>query len=374
MGMMKKLKVNGEMVRKEREKRAWTQEELSERSQLGVRTLRRLEAGFASMETLRRVTEALDLAPEDALPSPPGIKDEDSIVSRLQMDQLTIEMSVDWLPEMDALCERISSVRRHIASELGLVMPGVRLRDNLTLQPGEYRILIRELPAGQGRVPPGAVLVVGKELGGFPGERTSDPTYGMPAVWTAPEERSRAEAAGCMVFTPISVLCTHLTYLVRVHASRLLGVEEVHFLLNKLGRPQLLEEVVPKRISLLTLQGVLVKLLEEGLPIRDLSLILETLGAAEAETVADLTEVARRALKYLISHLYADAARQVLGLVLDSDTLELPVQAGQPQGHEPLVIVSPESRRDWRARLPADWVVLSTDEIAPGYTVVPVKV
>lgn len=190
VSMKKKLGINGEVVRRERVKRAWTQEELSERSNLAVRTLRRLESGHGSLESLRRVAAALELQPEVALTPEVPFKQE------ISFDLVTVEVSrglLDGGPEvfLNKLLDRVKSVRRHLARELGFLTPPVRFRD----YPGEscsYRILIREQMVGQSEVHQDKELAVathqGDQLAGLRGERVSDPTYGLPSLWIEPDQ------------------------------------------------------------------------------------------------------------------------------------------------------------------------------------------
>jgi len=249
--MKKKVTVNGELLRKEREKRAWTQEELSERSQLGVRTLRRLEAGHGSLETLRRVSQALELAPEVplAVAGPPT-----SLRDQLRVDPVTLLLSSDLCGEdfPQKLAERVGSVRRHLAATLGTVVPGVRLRDHPSVPALSYEILIHEHPVARGQLQPVQWLAVGPAelLEQLEGEPAQDPTYGMPGRWLAESQRTRAEALGVMVFDPVSVLATHLTETLRRQAAELLGIEDVHYLLETLEQPHLVAEVLPGKLNL----------------------------------------------------------------------------------------------------------------------------
>jgi len=226
------MEINGQKLRQERERRALTQEQLSERAQLGVRTVRRLEAGHGSLEAVRRVTEALQLEPEDTLR-----RDDPrtSLKETLEVDALTLEFGRD-LVMMDTVIEplllRISEFRRTVGLQLGIVTPGVRLRDDRALSGREFRVLLRDHVFFQGEAGP--------------------------------------DAAEAMVAA--------LQDCVSTHAEVLLGLQELHSLLQGLNRPALVEAVIPSRLDLPGLAAVLRKMLATGQSIRDLGWILEVLA------------------------------------------------------------------------------------------------
>jgi flagellar biosynthesis protein FlhA len=377
--MAKGIEVNGERLRQERERRAWTQEELSEKSGLGIRTLRRMEAGSASKDSLRRVTQALALEPEVFLDSPVKRSDCNDL---LRFELISIEVAPDLIPMMDSLHERVSSIRRHIAFELGILTPGVRFRDNLHLSQGEYVIKVRELPAGSGTVHMGKHLAVGpaEELALLDGEETLDPTYGMNAKWI-PEKSERCEI---MYFDPTSVVATHLTHTIRTQAHRLLGIEDVHKMLDGLDMPHLVSAVVPEPVSLAKLRAVLRELLREEVSIRDLGLILETLAdvAQTERSVAELVAPVRVALSQLLCQERANKDKVIKAIVVrapDSSTEVGPdlwqdvhqaVKELQERGHLATLVVP----KQWRQalRYPGSWT-LSTEELHPDFVVDPIK-
>jgi len=184
--MKKHLNVNGEIVRKAREKRAWTQEDLSERTRLGIRTVRRLEAGRGSWDSIRRVAEELELEPESTLPNR-----EREQRDWLQVDPLKIELSSSLLghdssPFIDSLLEKLSALRKYMAEEYGWILPGVRLCDHLAVTPGTYRVFVRELKVGEGILEPHRLLAVAQrecQLRDLPGLDVLDPCWQRPARW-----------------------------------------------------------------------------------------------------------------------------------------------------------------------------------------------
>lgn len=229
--MKKRVQINGKKLREARELRALTQEQLSERAHLGVRTVRRLEAGEGSLEAVRRVTEALNISPEETLERDVIACVRDSLC----VDPLVLEFG-RGLVAMDTVIQplmlRIVEMRRRLARELGLILPGVRFRDNLDLSARAYRVLLRTHCY-------------------FLGEAGEDPVEDLV---------SRLEAC------------------VRQHVELLLGVQDVQVLLRELRQPALVEAVIPHRLDLPGLTAMLRKLLAQGQSIRDLGWILEMLG------------------------------------------------------------------------------------------------
>ena len=350
-----------------------TQEELSERCGLGVRTLRRMEAGSASKDSLRRVTQALQLEPEKLLRSPVAEADTKDY---LTFDLLTVELAADLKPLTEKLMERVGSIRRFLAKELGVVTPGVRFRDNLGLETNRYRILVRELPLASGQVEMGRFLAVGPEeqLESLPGHLTVDPTYGLTAKWV----ETRPPLDGLMYFDSVSVIATHLTHSIRNEAYRLLGIDEVEELLSALERPHLVDEVIPHLISRAKLRAILQALLKESVSIRDLSLILETIAdkAPMDDSLPGLLENVRRALGEIICSEYTNRDQEIVAVVLEAeevtptlcDEIESALTQMMERGLNAVLVVSPSLRPKLSF---AHTAVLSTEEIPPRVTVRP---
>lgn len=373
--MGKGLEVQGNLIRQEREARAWTQEELSERSGLGIRTLRRLEAGIASKHSIKKVTEALSLEPRSILASPAPKTDPWEL---LQLDLLRVAVSPDLVPLFELLYERVSSIRRHLAKECGFLLPGVRFQDDLRLPERSYVIKVREMTRGTGVVYPDKRLVIGRAelLESIRGESANDPTYGMPGKWTSMEDLPEC-LEGLLSFTPVDVVSTHLTYIARTQAFRLLGVDEVEKMLQALNRPTLVEEVVPQIVSLGHLRSVLRELLEDGVSIRDLSLILELLldQAEPGHSKEELTDIVRIGLSEWICLELGNAEREIHAIVIQGELspqlqvrLRLEVDKLQEKGFQPVIVCSSRQRRLLRA---PGVSVLSTDEVHPSFRLQP---
>ncbi|MFB3817274.1 MAG: flagellar biosynthesis protein FlhA [Candidatus Methylomirabilales bacterium] len=229
----------------------------------------------------------------------------------LALDPLELEVGYSLIPLVDAaqggdLLDRVRLMRRQFATDLGFVVPAVRIRDNLQLRPAAYAIKVRGLTVATGEIVPGHSLAMnpGTAAEPIPGVPTTEPTFGLPAQWIAPEVRERAQILGYTVVDPASVITTHLTETIRRHARELLGRQEVQALLDSLKptHPSVVEGLVPALLPLGSVQKVLQNLLAEGVSIRDLVAILEALADAAASTKDPLllTEYARQALGRLI--------------------------------------------------------------------------
>lgn len=252
----------------------------------------------------------------------------------LKLDLLEIEIGYALIPLVDVavdgdLLERISSIRKQMAQEVGVILPPIRIRDNVQLKPGRYVIKIKGSEIASGEIVMNRLLAIGsnpegEELGGFP---TIDPAFGMEAWWIQPAERDRAEMMGFAVVDPPAVLATHLAETIRSHYAELLTRQDVSHLLETLKAeyPAVVESVVPEILSLGQVQKVLQNLLAERIPIRDLLTILENLAdyAVETKEPDILTEYVRMALRRQISGLYSDSSGSIKVLTLDPATEEL---------------------------------------------------
>lgn len=260
--------------------------------------------GRAKVQDERKAQEA---APK---PEPPAVE------SLLKVDTLELEVGYGLVAMVDTtqggdLLERISATRRQLAAELGLVMPPVRIRDNMSMGASDYRIKIRGNPVAQGQARPGRMLAMdsGIATGPIEGEATREPAFGLSAWWIDPALRGRAEAMNYTVVDPTSVLATHLTEVVRKHADELLTRDEVNNLLEELKKkaPKLVEETVPGIIKPIELQKILQSLLRERVPVRDLETILETLAdwGSKTKDLDVLVEYVRNGLRRSICQQYA---------------------------------------------------------------------
>ncbi|MCA9319481.1 MAG: FHIPEP family type III secretion protein, partial [Planctomycetes bacterium] len=246
---------------------------------------------FARKHTIRVTAEA-EAAEKKSLLAPEPEEDGPELTPEalgrlLLVDRMGIEIGYRLIQMVDAdkkggLLDHIGMIRRQFAREQGMVVPAIRLRDNLSLEPNEYRVLIAGQTVARGRLYPGHLMamnpgMVSDEIQGIQGE---DPTFGLPAVWIKESQRSEAEMFGYTVVDPVSVLVTHLTETIRVHAADLLTREDVQTLLDRLkeSAPTVVKELVPDVLNMGEVQLVLQDLLRERIPIKNLPAILETLA------------------------------------------------------------------------------------------------
>ena len=240
------------------------------------------------------------------------------------------------------LLGRIKSIRKKFAQDIGFLVPVVHIRDNLEIKPNAYVVKLKGVPIGQGEATPGQWMAInpGQVSASLPGTPTKDPAFGLPAIWIDASLREQAQIYGYTVVDASTVVATHLNHLIHAHAAELLGRQEVQQLLDRIGKesPLLIQDLVPKTLSLTTLQKVLQNLLDESVPIRDMRTILDVL-AEHAATISDTTELSsliRLALgRAIVQQIFPDAGElQVIGL--DSALDRVLLQAlSNSQGLEP---------------------------------------
>jgi flagellar biosynthesis protein FlhA len=220
------------------------------------------------------------------------------------------------------LLQRIKGVRRKFAQDVGFLPPPVHIRDNLELKPGMYRLTLRGAVVGEGEAYPGMFLAInpGHATQQLIGTRTTDPAFGLPAVWIEDRQRETAQMAGFTVVDCSTVVATHLSHLMQLHAAKLLGRVETQQLVEHVTKlaPKLIEDVIPKMVGIATVQKTLQLLLEEGVHIRDMRSIVEAL-AEHAAAVTDPTELARR----IRVHLAPAIVQQIYGPVRELDVIAL---------------------------------------------------
>lgn len=256
------------------------------------------------------------------------IRQPENVTSLLQVDPIELEFGYGIIPLADVnqggdLLDRVVMIRRQIALELGTVVPIIRLRDNIQLNPNQYIIKIKGVQVSEGEIlfdhymamNPGYVE---EEITGIP---TFEPSFHLPAIWITEGQRERAESMGYTVVDPPSIIATHLTEIIRQYISELLTRQDVQSLVDNLkeSNPSLVEELVPKLLGLGEIQKVLQNLLREGISIRDLLTIFETL-ADYATTTRDtdiLTEYVRQSLKRAISGKFFPANETTSVVTLD---------------------------------------------------------
>ncbi len=335
------------------------------------------------------------------------IRRPENVNSLLQVDPIELEFGYGIIPLADVnqggdLLDRVVMIRRQIALELGTVVPIIRLRDNIQLNPNQYIIKIKGIQVSEGEIlfdhymamNPGFVE---EEISGIP---TFEPSFHLPAIWITESQRERAESVGYTVVDPPSIIATHLTEIIRQYLADLLTRQDVQNLVNnvKESNPSLVEELVPKLLGLGDIQKVLQNLLKEGISVRDLVTIFETLAdhAAATRDTDILTEYVRQSLKRAISNKYfptnettsvvtldPQLEQEIMGsvkqteqgayLTLDPDktksimaSVETEVGKLEKLGKNPIVITSPIVRMYFK-KLTEDYykdlVVVSYNEI-----------
>lgn len=264
---------------------------------------------------------------ESAADGPEPERDRSPIHDLLQIDPVELEIGYGLIPLVDAqeggdLLERIRMLRKQAAQDLGVLIPPIRIRDDVRLQADNYVVKVRGTEVAHGDVKPNMVMALdtGGVIETIEGIEAVDPSFGMPALWITDAERIDAEAAGYVVVEPSTVVATHLMEMLKGAAADLLGRQDVQELLDamKEAYPALVDEVVPEKISLGVLHRVLQRLLRERVPIRDLVTILETLADASehSKDPEALTEHVRRALQNVIGEMFLGGDGAVEGITL----------------------------------------------------------
>jgi len=281
---------------------------------LGRRIQRRVAAGGA--------------AAAEAPPPPVAAESQEASWDDVALvDPLGLEVGYRLISLVDKsqngeLLGRIKSIRKKFAQDIGFLVPVVHIRDNLEIKPNVYVVKLKGVLIGQGEAFPGQWMAInpGQVSASLPGTPTRDPAFGLPAIWIDGGLREQAQIYGYTVVDASTVVATHLNHLIHAHAAELLGRQEVQQLLDRIGKesPMLVQDLVPKTLSLTTLQKVLQNLLDESVPIRDMRTILDVL-AENAPTVSDTTELTsliRLALsRAIVQHIFpGNEELQVIGL------------------------------------------------------------
>ena len=282
-----------------------------------------LARAATAAEKKRAVTADLALNP----PKSESPTSTDPMKDLLQIDPIELEVGYALIPLVDErqggdLLDRISMLRKQAAVELGILIPPVRIRDDIRLPSNEYVIKLRGSEMTRAEVMPRFLMALntGTVISPIEGIDAVDPSFGMPARWIATNRRADAEAYGYVVVEPSTVVATHLMEVLKANAAELLGRQDVQEMVETLKKthPALVDDIVPAKISLGTLHRVLQRLLRERIPIRDLVTILEALGDS-ADTTKDpeaLTEHVRRSLSNVIARLYAEPDSSVRGITM----------------------------------------------------------
>jgi len=279
----------------------------------------------------RMAARAAAAVPEEAMPAERKKAEQaqgSEMALLLRLEPLTLEIGFQLIPLVDEkqggqLLSRVRALRRHLSAEMGFLVPPVHISDNLRLKPREYLVSLRGMEIGRWQTEGPQLLAVSGEAGRRPlsGKETREPAFGVPAIWIAPTLEEQAVAAGYSVVDAVTVMTTHLGELIRQHAWELLGRAETKRLLDALNdsHPKLLEELVPKLLSLGEVERVLEQLLRERVSIRDLGAILESLleTAAANKSLVALVEASRQALGRRLVRPLLDGDGQLPVLLLD---------------------------------------------------------
>ncbi len=284
-----------------------------------VLTVLLIGTAFAAMGmALRRAEQKLAAVPEEEDHAEVAAAEKrrpENVTTLLQVDPIELEFGYGIIPLVDVsqggdLLDRVVMIRRQCALDMGIIVPVIRLRDNIQLNTNEYVIKIKGVEVARGEVMADHFLALnsGSAMGKIQGIETVEPTFGLPALWISGAEREKAELMGYTTIDPPSVIATHLTEVVKRHSFELLGRQQVQTLIDNIRKtqPALVDEVLPKLFSLGELQRVLANLLREGISIRDMVTILETLGDYGTLTRDTdlLTEYVRQNLRRAITRRF----------------------------------------------------------------------
>jgi len=277
--------------------------------------------------------------------------DKQPVEDLLDLDRISVQVGVRLIALVDprkqsTIFDRIAALRRKFAQEFGLIMPLVRIRDNINLEPATYQIRIFDHIVAEGRLEPNMFLAmdagsVREKVGGI---KTAEPVYGLPALWIAPNDKEKAELNGYTVIDPESVFITHLSETLKKHADELLTREDVQLLVDRLRKtqPSLVGEAVGELVPIGLLQRVLRNLLNDKIPIRELTTILESLAehAAKTKNTNVLTELVRKSLARTITEQYKNQTGRISAITLEP-VLEHRMSAALQQDAEQLNLALP---------------------------------
>ena len=328
---------------------------------------------------------------------PEQVEAPDDIQSYLRVEPIEFEIGYNLIPLVDVdqhgdLLSRINEIRKQIATELGVVIPPIRIRDDMRLKPNEYVILIKGNEITRNSLMIGQYLALnpgGLELEELKGAKVQEPAFGLPAVWVKGDEKEKAELLGYTLVTPGAVIATHLAEVLKANSDKILTRQDVHELIDNLKKdqPALIDEIIPNVITTGSIEKVIKNLLSERVSIRDLGTIVETLAQNIGDTkdLDLLTEHVRQALSHTIVHQYLDrngritamaidptleqkmnsmiiearkagvAGAQALGYAMTTDLLQKLLTAisaemdrFEKKGHQPIIITSPTLRMYFR--------------------------
>ena len=322
---------------------------------------------IAQLSAKKSKEESMAEAKEKLKPEGP-----ERVEALLKIDPLGLEVGYGLIPLLDAnqggtVLERIKAVRRQIAQEMGVVVPPIRIRDNLQLPANAYRLLIRGEEVGRGELVPGQYLAMNPGTATEPlhGTPTKEPAFGLPAFWVQESQKDRAQLAGYTVVDGPTVMTTHISEMLKQRAPELLGRQEVQGLLDNLreSAPKFVDELVPAVVPVTILQKVLHNLLKERVSIRDLSKILESLSDAVAVTrdPVTLTEFVRQPLGRAITSPHVSEVNELGVLVLDPSIEQILQQAVEQSERGSFLAMDPTRIQELLTR-----IVKGVSELLPG--------
>lgn len=354
--------------------------------------------GYSLQRTIRNAEKEDEIKAQDI--EVEEIRKPENVMTLLQVDPIELEFGYGIIPLADAnqggdLLDRVVMIRRQCALELGIIVPVIRLRDNIQLRPNEYVIKIKGIEVASGELMFDNFLAMnpGTADGELDGIKTTEPAFGLPAVWISENQKERAEMMGYTVVDPPSIIATHLTEIIKNYAHELLGRQDVQKLVDNIKEsyPALVDEVIPKMLSIGDVQKVLANLLREGVSIRDMVTIMETLADYSPMTKDTdmLTEYVRQSMRRNITKrfIYEKQAKVVTldpsleQLIMDSvqqteygsylnldpasaqriiNNLLKEVQKLNSMGEQPVILASPVVRLYFKRMI---------DQVAPGLVV-----
>jgi flagellar biosynthesis protein FlhA len=312
---------------------------------------------YAWIDRKRRKVDAIEVsAAETRQPVP-----KESIESLLKVEPLGVEVGLGLVKMVEGgqnspLLRRVAGIRRQLAADLGYMLPALRLTDNLALEAHKYSILIKGVPISSFELPPGCELAiaVGRIAQPVEGQPTKEPAFGIPALWINTALSERAKKAGYTVVDPVTIMGTHIAEFARRYAHELFTRQDVKRLLDRVAidQPKLVEDLVPKVLSMAVLHRVIQNLLREQVSIRDAASILEALGEAGASTRNPvlLTEFVRQSIRRSVVRPYLNKQGELPGFFMDSAVermIESAIEHGEQNSH---LSASPDVIRDVLAR------------------------
>jgi flagellar biosynthesis protein FlhA len=297
----------------------------------------------------------------------PQAKDgKEPVENLLDIDRVSVQVGVRLISMVDprknsTIFDRIGALRRRFAQQLGIIIPLVRLRDNINLEPTAYEVRLLDHAVARGRLEPDMFLAMdpGTVQGKVKGIKTAEPVYGLPALWIEPSNKEKAELNGYTVIDPESVFITHLSETLRKYADELLTREDVQLLVDRLRKtqPSLVGEVISEVVPIGLLQRVLRNLLRNQIPIRELTTILESLGehASKTKNASALTEMVRKSLSRAITEQYKGETGKISAITLDPALEHQMASTLRQEGEEITLALPTELAMDVSRKIAQAW-------------------